>query len=158
MTDGLSGAWDSMSDWRSGELLPGECKTCKLFARCSGGCRVDAEYMSGCRSNLDPYASPDSLDKVILSSDEIVVRDLTNETLKVTDPLYFRQEDFCVLCTSRARIASPVTLSFDTFELLENFKRSKFTVDDVACYTEMGKSESNELCSALISDGVIELV
>lgn len=155
LSDGLSGAWDKMSDWRSGALLPQECRLCQLFPHCSGGCRVDAEYACGSKKSLDPYAMPEELSKVILRSKDNEIPNLENRVFTVTSPLYSRKEDFCVLCANRAGIASPITLSPDTFEMLESFQHSRFTVEDIERYTELDTDSATQLCVALSRDGLI---
>lgn len=154
--EGLVGAWKNMSDWRSGALLPDKCKVCEFFSQCSGGCRVDSEYANGNKCTLDPYAIPESLADIVLDERGLEVEDLTEKTLEITEPLYHRKEEFCVLCSSQARIASPVTLSFDTFDLLKDFQGAGFTVKDIACYTELSESDANRLCSALYKDGLVK--
>lgn len=153
---GLIGSWESMSDWRSGILLPQVCKDCEHLIRCSGGCRVDAEYVGGCKNTLDPYAHPDSVDKIVTPSS--FKNDYIGDGLmSIKDPLYYRDEGFCVLCTTIENIASPAMLTSDTFELLKHFCGKEFGIEEIACYTGLSTEESRVLCHSLISDGLVGL-
>lgn len=50
---GLAKAWDKMSRWRSGELIPAKCKECPLLEKCQGGCRLIADHYNGARNEPD---------------------------------------------------------------------------------------------------------
>lgn len=50
---GLANAWDNMSQWRSGELIPAECKKCPLLEKCQAGCRMIALHYHGAANKKD---------------------------------------------------------------------------------------------------------
>jgi len=37
---GLKACWKNMKEWRTGEFIPSNCKTCSLFDYCNAGCRM----------------------------------------------------------------------------------------------------------------------
>jgi radical SAM protein with 4Fe4S-binding SPASM domain len=155
-SDGLTKSWDNMSEWRSGDLLPVVCKSCPVFSFCSGGCRVDAEYVNGRKCKLDPYVQPENIKRVITESKSFEsVADLRGKDLMVSDDLRFRHEQFCVLCATEKRVVSPMPLTSDTYELLMNFEGSSFTIEDVSCYTDLDSSVADDLCRALVLEGII---
>jgi radical SAM protein with 4Fe4S-binding SPASM domain len=56
----FSEIWARMRAYRLGEHFPETCKACSLFARCGGGCRVEAKMCHGSISAPDPYWQPAS--------------------------------------------------------------------------------------------------
>ena len=61
---GVKGVWENMGKWRTGEYFPEECKTCVMFERCNGGCRLCAYAYHGRMDSADnlrkgwKFASP----------------------------------------------------------------------------------------------------
>ncbi|HAT68061.1 MAG: hypothetical protein A2481_01205 [Candidatus Yonathbacteria bacterium RIFOXYC2_FULL_47_9] len=160
VTDGLISAWNSMSEWRDGTLLPEGCKQCKSFASCSGGCRVDAMYVSGCKSNQDPYTKYANVEKIVARKPRNHT-DFTDKgsVFKISKELKYRDEGFCVLCAGQRNIASPATLSRGSYELIQGLNRrsATFGLNEVVCYTKLPPQSANELCNAFLNDGIFEL-
>ncbi len=159
VTDGLGAVWSAMQNWRDGSLIPGECKKCTAFAQCSAGCRVDAMYVYGCKSNLDPYARPDQVRQITPRPVRQAV-DLADASLSVSHQLRFRDEGFCVLCASPKKIASPSTLSQASYELIQSLKAggASFGLADVMEYTKLPGKDANALCNAFLDDGIFQLL
>jgi radical SAM protein with 4Fe4S-binding SPASM domain len=61
-TEEITEIWIRMRAYRSGEYLPETCKACSIFARCGGGCRVEAKMCHGDISAPDPYWQPGNTD------------------------------------------------------------------------------------------------
>lgn len=160
LTDGLMSAWNSMSEWRDGTLVPETCKKCKSFASCSGGCRVDAMYISGCKSNPDPYMEYANIEKIIKQKDRGQV-DFTDKgsIFFISDKLKFRDEGFCVLCAGQRNIASPVSLTRGSYELIQHLKKEciSFGLGEVIRRTKLPHQNANELCNAFFNDGIFQL-
>jgi radical SAM protein with 4Fe4S-binding SPASM domain len=159
MDDGLGTAWGAMQNWRDGSFIPSECKKCTAFAQCSAGCRVDAMYMSGCKSNLDPYAQPDQVRQITRRPVKQEVN-LADAKLTVSRQLRFRDEGFCVLCASPKKIASPSTLSQASYGLIQSLQvlGAGFGLADVMGYTKLPVKEANALCNAFLDDGIFQLL
>ena len=51
--ESLSNIMKSMRQWRDYSIVPNECKQCKHFKYCGGGCRLDAENTYGNLCNID---------------------------------------------------------------------------------------------------------
>ncbi len=91
---GLFKAWQSMDEWRTGELVPTLCKQCcgEFPARCGGGCRVESLNANGAINGVDPYSlshKPNS--KQVFPK----VTALPPDTRVVLDPkVLFRPEEF----------------------------------------------------------------
>jgi radical SAM protein with 4Fe4S-binding SPASM domain len=156
--DGLDGSWNKMDEWRSGELLPEVCKKCSVFAFCSGGCRVDAEYSCGARNGLDPYAKPENVPLVTVEQPDYQKVIIDGKKMCVGKELRFRDENFCVLCSTKKHIISPLPLTHDTRNLLKNFSDICFTSEDISRYTGLELSDVEVLCKTFIFEGLIEFV
>lgn len=64
-SEGLSKAWEKMSDWREGKYTPNECQSCSMLSACGGDCRLNT-----IRIKEKPY-SLDKSCKIKLYSDQI---------------------------------------------------------------------------------------
>lgn len=47
LEEDLRDIWKKMSDWRSMQYVPEECKDCTWLNRCNGGCRTSAKVFNG---------------------------------------------------------------------------------------------------------------
>jgi len=154
-SNGLLNSWDKMSDWRDGSILPQVCKECKFFPVCSGGCRVDAKCINGAKNKLDPYADEKLIDSIILSDVESFDLDLNVlSSFSINSELRFRKEDFCFLCANPSNIASPSTISFDSFDLVQDLGEDIFTVGDIMSKTELSEDDSVSLCRSFVKDSI----
>jgi len=153
MTSGLLASWNAMSDQRDGTLLPKVCKSCLLFAECSGGCRVDAFCCSGRYDALDPYAQPKTV-QVIVSTPRPPQLVDTSQKLEVNGVLHARKEEIGVLCADQTLMGTPAILTDDTYELVMSFKGKRFDTEDVSAFAGISKDDAVTLCSALVRDKV----
>jgi radical SAM protein with 4Fe4S-binding SPASM domain len=60
--ESLSNIMKSMRQWRDYSIIPNECKQCKHFKYCGGGCRLDAENTYGDVKHLDSTANIENKD------------------------------------------------------------------------------------------------
>lgn len=44
---GLKRCWDNMKKWRTGELIPKDCKSCPILEKCQGACRFVGKHYFG---------------------------------------------------------------------------------------------------------------
>ena len=58
MTDSFDSVYQRMHEWRDGSFVPEECKGCKEYSRCLGGCRVDSIPFTGKSNCLDTISNP----------------------------------------------------------------------------------------------------
>ena len=115
--------WPRLKKWRSGLLLPEECKKCDYFTRCGGGCRMDCKFY-GQINSLDPYAKGKDF-RLTQPPPEIKLENISHDTrLCVNSLLKFRQESFGVLLIIDGRMKSAVTQ--DSAFLLKKLKDKQF--------------------------------
>ena len=92
LEDDLRNIWQKMSDWRSSQYIPEECKDCSWLHRCNGGCRTSAKVYNGdwdkkdmwCTGALSVPVSKNTLPEIELRPDT---------RLRITENLKMRKED-----------------------------------------------------------------
>jgi radical SAM protein with 4Fe4S-binding SPASM domain len=57
LQDDLKNIWQNMSDWRSSQYVPDECKDCAWLNRCNGACRTSAKTANGEWNSKDIWAT-----------------------------------------------------------------------------------------------------
>lgn len=61
--ESLVSIWEKMSNWRSNQYIPDDCKLCKAVERCIGGCRITAKAITKDNCGKDPWmTAPLSMD------------------------------------------------------------------------------------------------
>lgn len=91
LEEDLRDIWQRMSDWRSMQYIPEECKDCAWLNRCNGGCRTSAKVFNGDWSKKDMWCTG----KVTtpLPSQKKQPMDLNPEArLKMTENIRIRPE------------------------------------------------------------------
>lgn len=92
-SESLQTIWNRMFKWRDGSYIPAQCKKCKYFYFCSGGCRAASKFFSAIDS-LDPYAKHGAV--------EVRQKQLKKRIIDLDDTIYipqlkFREELFGVI-------------------------------------------------------------
>lgn len=91
LEEDLYDIWQKMSDWRSMQYVPEECKDCAWLNRCNGGCRTSAKVFNGGWDTKDMWCTG----KVTtpLPSQKKQPMDLNPEArLKMTENIRIRPE------------------------------------------------------------------
>lgn len=91
LEEDLRDIWQKMSDWRSMQYVPEECKDCAWLNRCNGGCRTSAKVFNGGWGTKDMWCTG----KVTtpLPSQKKQPMDLNPEVrLKMTENIRIRPE------------------------------------------------------------------
>lgn len=91
LEEDLRDIWQRMSDWRSMQYIPEECKDCAWLNRCNGGCRTSAKVFNGGWDTKDMWCTG----KVTtpLPSQKKQPMDLNPEArLKMTENIRIRPE------------------------------------------------------------------
>ena len=91
LEEDLYDIWQRMSDWRSMQYIPEECKDCAWLNRCNGGCRTSAKVFNGGWDTKDMWCTG----KVTtpLPSQKKQPMDLNPEArLKMTENIRIRPE------------------------------------------------------------------
>lgn len=92
LEDDLRNIWQKMSDWRSSQYIPEECKDCSWLHRCNGGCRTSAKVYNGDWNKKDMWCT--GAFSVPVSKNTLLKIELRPETrLRITENLKMRKED-----------------------------------------------------------------
>lgn len=92
LEDDLRNIWQKMSDWRSSQYIPEECKDCSWLHRCNGGCRTSAKVYNGDWDKKDMWCTGSC--SVPVSKNTLPEIELRPETrLRITENLKMRKED-----------------------------------------------------------------
>ena len=102
--EGLSKAWLSMNEARTGEWIPDKCQPCKLKNRCGGGCKADALVSTGSVKNPDPLCDLDNIPVLPV----INIARCTATTFAISPRLRTRVEDFGVIISPTSTQWFPV--------------------------------------------------
>jgi hypothetical protein len=86
----LKTIWAKMTDWRSAQYVPDECRECTWFNRCNGGCRTNAKTLSGEWNTRDAWVSAPLKTQPPRDNKQIELKDETK--LQVTTEYLYRQE------------------------------------------------------------------
>lgn len=94
----LNVIWGRMQEWRNGDFLPQNCRTCKLLLQCGGGCRMEAKMQNGNIASLDPYTMPEDVEYATSELSKAAQRSLQCSHLpnafKVNPKIRWRSENF----------------------------------------------------------------
>lgn len=104
ISDGLGLVWSAMDKFRSGELIPDQCQSCKLKHRCSGGCKADALVGYG------DLKAPDPLCDFSYRSEPRtrVIPPATADMFSVNSRMRLRTEDFGAIAFVNSKKWVPV--------------------------------------------------
>jgi len=122
-----------MGEWRDYQRTPDRCVTCKLEAKCHGGCRITAKAYTGSCKGEDPW-----MDAPILSTEGSVITKLDvvlepGMTLVVSKMFRWRKEDekeYLITSTKNSRNATIVNRQL--FEFVCRLRdKSPLTLEDI---------------------------
>lgn len=154
MTNGLRLSWNAMVECRDGSQLSKTCKNCPSFARCSGGCRVDAAYCNGKIDTLDPYADARAITDIEPPKTSLP-QVAPNERFSVYNRIKFRSEEHGALAAALEDQGSPVMITHDTRELVDSVRGRTFSSSELADIAGIDVTQAGELCGLLLNDRVI---
>jgi radical SAM protein with 4Fe4S-binding SPASM domain len=129
----LEAIWARMGEWRDHQRVPNRCVTCKLEAKCHGGCRITAKAYTGDCKGEDPW-----MDTPILSTGKSTgtVLNVVLEpemTLVVFKMFRWRKEngeEYLITSTRNSRNATIVNKQL--FEFVSQLRdRSPITLEDI---------------------------
>ncbi len=117
-SESLQTIWNRMFKWRDGSYIPFQCKKCKYFYSCSGGCRAASKFFSAIDS-LDPYAKHGAV--------EVRQKQLKKRVIDLDDTIYipqlkFREELFGVVLANNIHGNGYPVVTKDSAFLLINCK------------------------------------
>jgi len=88
--ENLKTIWAKMTDWRSAQYVPSECKECIWLNRCNGGCRTSAKTIGGEWDSKEIWATAPL--KILPPSNKQIELKLETQ-LQVNADCKYRQED-----------------------------------------------------------------
>ena len=83
--------WSNMSDWRSLEYVPEDCRGCTWIHRCNGGCRTNAKTLYGKWDARDAWVTKPILDVPFERERKKIILD-DDATFQVNKDVRFRRE------------------------------------------------------------------
>ena len=143
--------WPRLKKWRDGSLLPDECKKCKSFSECGGGCRMDCKFY-GKIDSMDPYATGNDFDLIPQSKEKLQLID-PKKKLVVNPLLVFRKEKCEVVLIIKGNVVAIVTN--DSAKLLVDLKAKKFTLNDVFVEYKVDENFTHIFFSNLYKKNII---
>jgi len=119
--EGLVTPWKRMTDWRDGSNLPSFCLSCKHFAGCGGGCRIEARTLG--RDGVDPYATdPEDVSVATEREDLSFLEEFATKTVRVNSCVVIRDEEFGGIAAAGAVSSTVAFLNQDAVNMLCSLK------------------------------------
>ena len=152
----LMDIWQKMSDWRSMQYIPEECKDCSWLNRCNGGCRTSAKVFNGDWNKKDMWCTgkiitiPPTFGKPKI--------DLKPETrLRMTDNIRIRQEDEDTFLIYNKEDDVYFMVNQAYYDYLMSLKgRKEFSISDLCDTQDYGRIQ--DACSFLITKKVLKRI
>lgn len=153
LEDDFDTVYESMDEWRDGSFVPVECKNCKEFSRCLGGCRTDSIPFTGRSDTLDCISDPNNLPLKFTPKQN--KRDIAGKVFAF-DPsaiIVVESDDSVRLSRGKAyAVVKPKLYSF----LKEH--SSGFTSETIMSAFNKGNDVAEATIGRLLSEGIIYTV
>lgn len=152
----LTEIWQRMSEWRSGKNIPTECRDCKVFPQCGGGCRMAPK----CPNDIDPMMTKNSLHVEAIKRKPVTLVVFQDTKMRIRPSCRFRRDQTIGIINTGG--IKNTFFSIETFNLLEKlyYEKRVFTpqilVDEYGI--EMEKSTRNLFLSEIINRNVAEVL
>lgn len=150
--DDFAAIYENMDEWRNGSFVPDQCKGCKEFLHCLGGCRVDSIPFTGKSNALDSISNPNNLPLKFHPK-----KSIKNYDGKVF--VFDKDDVICVKCEDCVRLSHERHFLFVTTKLYDflSFNRSGFTNKDLATAFKQEESDLiNNVIGRLLSERIIK--
>ncbi len=152
----LRDIWQKMSDWRSMQYIPEECKNCTWLNRCNGGCRTSAKVFNGDWNKKDMWCTG-CLSNPLPPSEKHKIELTADTQLKIVENVRVRQEDENAFLIYNMSDDVFMMVNRDCYDLIKNLvQKHDFTFGDLC--NEQTRDSVYELCSYLIGKKVIKIV
>lgn len=156
LEEDLRDIWQRMSNWRSMQYVPNECKDCTWLNRCNGGCRTSAKVFNGDWDKIDMWCTgklitqpPTYRKQEIELKPEIQMRLIENIGIRSEGDdafmIYNRQDDVYFM----------VNQAFYNF-ILDLSERRCFLFGDLDGMTS--KINIHDACSFLLNKKVLKII
>lgn len=152
----LRDIWQKMSDWRSMQYVPEECRDCIWLNRCNGGCRTSANVFNGDWAKKDMWCTGKPIS--VPPTHETEEIDLNPDTrLRLAENVRIRQEGenaFLIYNMTDDVFFMVNSVFCELIMSLQN--KGEFSFGDV-CYDD-SPSKTQEVVSFLIDKKTLKIV
>lgn len=153
LKEDLRNIWQKMSDWRSMQYIPEECKACSWLNHCNGGCRTSAKVFNGDWNQKDMWCTG-KLTTPPPSQKKQSIGLKTNTRLRMTDNIRIRPEgeDAFVIYNKENDVYFMINDVF--YNLIKSFQeKHEFTFDELC--NAQNQEQYYNACLFLISKKVL---
>lgn len=131
LEEDLRDVWAKMTDWRSAQYVPTECKECTWLNRCNGGCRTSAKTIGGEWDSKEMWATAPLTVPPPKDNKKIELRPETR--LQVNGDYRYRQEDEDAFVIYNVEDDIYFMVNKAYYDFITNFKDDEtFTFDELA--------------------------
>ena len=156
LKENLPDIWQKMSDWRSMQYVPEECKDCAWLNRCNGGCRTSAKVFNGDWNQKDMWCSGKLTTPPPTQKKQVV--ELNPETrLRITDNIRIRPEgeDAYLIYNREDDVYFMINnVFYDLIKILQ--EKQEFAFGDLS--NIQNQEQLYNACSFLINKKVIKII
>lgn len=156
LKEDLRGIWQKMSDWRSMQYIPEECKDCSWLNHCNGGCRTSAKVFNGDWNQKDMWCTGKLTTPPPTQQRQAI--DLKPEThLRMTENLRIRPEgeDAFLIYNKEEDVYFMINNIF--YDLIKNLQEKHEFVFGELCNAQNLEQIYNA-CSFLIKKKVLKII
>lgn len=151
LTQDFEKIWDSLHEWRDESYVPKECKECKEFSKCLGGCRVDAFPFTGRMDSLDLISNTENLP---IRFEKKYVRNKNNYS--IDDKFNVSGKVQYTMDGSSVRASVGRTYIFLTKAMYDFiFNKTSFLLKDIVDTFSVDISTANNVVRMLMSNNIV---
>lgn len=150
LTTGIMPAWRNMAPWRDGSLIPTDCKGCKWYPWCEGGCRMAADEPDQPDYLCQGSAATQSMPDPVPDHAEFLPRISASSVFCVKRGLRYREETgFWIVHLFGSRI-TPISATTAAFLMERDKARPDFRLDEFP--------DGQEALAQLVAKQIVEIV
>ena len=149
-TDNFHLIWENMKNWRNGSFTPVECKNCKEFTKCLGGCRMDSYPFTQVYTDLDCISNPANLPVRYYKLKKTSRHYHKNTVFYVYNSINFVKEDNFYRISNNSKYCY-VTEEFAIYLM----KHSKFSLQGITNQFTINDNAIYDIIDVLILNNII---
>ena len=158
VTEGLSKAWEAMSDWRDDSIIPSVClkDCCEAPMHCGGGCRIEALNAAGSISKVDPYSLNHKPSARMVTSRSVDTS--ADAAVRLSKAVLFRPEVFGYIAFRSSN--RWLALNKRLYDILNTTKEEGrlITARDIAFVFDCPETAALETLKLLRKKGIVEII
>lgn len=143
--------WESLHEWRDDSYIPEECKTCKVFSKCLGGCRVDSFPFTGKMNTLDLISNTNNLpvhfEKTVSNATTVYSAD---DTFIISDKVHYTMDTNSIRASVERNY---IFLTKAMYDFISN--KTAFKLKDISDTFCVDISTANNVVKALVFNNII---